>query len=292
MYEKLEECPVCNFPSHENYLICDDHSVSHESFALVKCPKCGLIYTNPRPSLDSIGNYYQSEDYISHTSKANNVVNFTYKLARTFTLRWKHRIITRLHTPPTSLLDYGAGTGDFLQYMSQRNWQSSGIEPNPQALKITQAKGLEVHSQLAKTNKFKYDIITAWHVLEHVHDLKDTIRKLRKRLTDQGHLLVALPNHQSYDAQHYGAHWAGYDVPRHLQHFSQESFQFLLYQTKLKLKETIPMPLDAYYVSILSERYLGSKRPILNGIKVGYQSNKAAAKNNKQYSSLIYVLTK
>ncbi len=291
MYEKLEECPICGFTSHENYLICDDHSVSKESFALVKCNKCQLIYTNPRPSSETLSSYYESSDYISHTNAANNLVNLAYKTVRHYTLRWKYNIIHKLHKQPGTILDFGCGTGDFLQTMQQRNWQTIGVEPNEQAAQIARDKSLEVYPSLSKQNKSKYDIITAWHVLEHVPDLKDTLRRLRKRLTDSGYILAALPNNASFDAQHYGAHWAGYDVPRHLYHFTPASFQYLINQTQLKLHQIIPMPLDAYYVSILSEKYLHNKQSILKGLNIGRQSNKQA-KTNKQYSSLIYVLRK
>lgn len=291
MYEKLEQCPVCQYTSHDNYLICDDHSVSKESFALVRCPRCHTIYTNPRPSKEHIHTYYQSNDYISHTSQANNLINFAYKLARTYTLRWKFNIIRQLHSKPGRLLDFGAGTGDFQHYVQRKKWSTIGVEPNDSARSIAISKNIQVFPQLSKDNKSEYDIITAWHVLEHVHELKDTIRKLRKRLAPHGHLLIAVPNPHSYDAQHYESFWAGYDVPRHLYHFPPESIQNIAQRTKLQLKRTLPMKLDAYYVSILSEKYRQSSTAILSGLQTGWRSNQHAAKS-QQYSSLIYVLTK
>lgn len=290
MYEKIEECPLCQFSSHSNYIIVDDHSISKESFAIVQCNKCSFIYTNPRPDLNSIGKYYESDEYISHANQANNLINFVYKIARIYTLNWKYRQIRKFQSQG-SLLDFGCGTGEFLQYMSQKGWETSGVEPNSHARDASRLKGLEVEASLPKDSKDRVDIITAWHVIEHVHDLVDTVRALRKRLKEGGKLILALPNCQSHDAIHYGQHWAGYDVPRHLYHFTQDSIKTLCTKTKLKLEDTIPMKLDAYYVSMLSEKYLGNKHAFIQGLKKGYTSNQKAKRDNN-YSSLIYVLTK
>ncbi|MDW3196970.1 MAG: class I SAM-dependent methyltransferase [Cytophagales bacterium] len=290
MYEKLEECPLCGFSSHSNHIIVDDHSHSKESFAIVQCQKCLLLYTNPRPDKEAIGAYYENENYISHTDNSNNLTNLIYKVARHFTLNWKKRLITNYSTEKR-MLDYGCGTGDVLAHMKQSNWETTGVEPSESARNKAISKGLTVYPELTKDLKEKYNVITAWHVVEHIHDLIDTIRALRKLLKDDGKLLIAVPNCASYDAQHYQAYWAGYDVPRHLYHFTPETMQALATKTKMKIQETIPMKLDAFYVSLLSEKYIGNKLAMLRGFKTGLKSNQKA-KQTGNYSSLIYVLTK
>lgn len=290
MYEKLDECPLCGFSSHSNHLIVDDHSHSQESFAIVKCQKCSLLYTNPRPDIDAIGSYYESANYISHTDDSNNLTNLIYKIARRFTLHWKKGLIEK-HSPQKRMLDYGCGTGDLLAYMKQHKWDVTGIEPSEQARTKAKEKGLTVYPELSKDLKDKYHMITAWHVLEHVHDLVETVRALRKLLHNDGTLMIAVPNSASFDAAYYEAFWAGYDVPRHLYHFTPDTFKTLVSKTKLKLQEIIPMKLDAFYVSLLSEKYKGNNLSLLRGFQTGLKSN-TKARQSGNYSSLIYVLTK
>ncbi len=290
MFEKLENCPSCGHPQFHNHLICTDHTVSGESFALVKCGKCELIFTNPRPTNQVLPSYYQSSEYISHTNRANSLVNFIYKLVRSITLRHKLKLITRL-TKKRELLDFGCATGHFIRFCEQRGWSVTGLEPNEQA-RATALSGLNgsVHEELKEISQ-TFDIITAWHVIEHVSNLNETIKQLAKLLNDKGTLVIALPNCNSLDAKHYKEHWAGYDVPRHLYHFTQKSFSNLLSKHKLKLIETLPMKYDAYYVSLLSERHMTGKSHFLNAIQQGKKSN-LSAKQSFEYSSLIYILSK
>lgn len=290
MFEKLEACPSCGHPKLENHIICTDHSVSGESFALVKCAKCELVFTNPRPNRKNLPSYYKSEDYISHTNQANSLINWAYKIVRSVTLRNKfHLINEKIQTG--KLLDFGCGTGHFINYCERHSWNATGLEPDDSARAITQTnlKGT-VYKELEEI-KDSFDIITAWHVIEHVPHLNETIKQLSKRLNKNGFLFIAVPNCNSYDAVHYKENWAGYDVPRHLYHFTQTSFKSTIGKLKLKLVETLPMKFDAYYVSLLSEKYATGKSSFLKAFQIGRQSNKVA-KQNLEYSSLIYVLSK
>ncbi|MCP4458147.1 MAG: class I SAM-dependent methyltransferase [Cytophagales bacterium] len=290
MFEKLEECPSCGHPKFENYLICTDHSVSGESFALVKCAKCELIFTNPRPVREKLSSYYQSDEYISHTNQANNLVNWIYTLVRGKTLMNKLKLISQKYVNG-KLLDFGCGTGHFIRYSEQHGWTVTGLEPNKQARKLatTNLNGA-VYKKISEI-KESFDIITAWHVIEHVPNLNETIKELSKRLNHKGFLFIALPNCKSYDAAHYKEKWAGYDVPRHLYHFTQNSFGALLSKHKLKLVETIPMKYDSHYVSLLSEKSTTGNRGYLKAFQIGRKSNNAA-KHSLEYSSLIYVISK
>ncbi len=291
MFEKLDECPSCGHPKFPNHLICTDHSISGDSFALVKCDKCQLVFTNPRPTSENISVYYESDQYISHSNKSLSPVQFAYKLVRRFTLKQKSKLLKSLSPKGSLLLDYGAGTGHFLKFMKSQGWHVSGVEPNAKARKIAESQLNSPLSNSIESQNDQYDIITAWHVIEHVHDLTRTLKELTKRLAKNGHLVIAVPNINSFDADHYGSHWAAYDVPRHLYHFSQSSFEKLISSHKFKIKETIPMKFDAFYVSLLSEKYLSGSSNYFSAIKTAMKSNKLA-KTTGEYSSLIYILKK
>ncbi|SMD34797.1 Methyltransferase domain-containing protein [Reichenbachiella faecimaris] len=293
MYEKVEFCPSCNSKEFNNHIICDDHSVSQESFAIVKCNNCGLLVTSPRPDIASIGQYYESTDYISHTNKANNLINWVYKIARSYTLRRKFKLITRFASKK-SILDYGCGTGHLLEYIQRKKgWKTVGVEPDEMARTLAISDhDLNVVGALADLPDKRFGVITLWHVLEHVHDLNDTIQTLRKLLSKKGRLIIAVPNPESLDQQIYKQHWAAYDVPRHLYHFTQSTIKELMKYNKFTLEEIRPMMLDAYYVSMLSEKHKFGKVNYLKSFINGCKSNTWASKNNKNYSSLIYIFKK
>lgn len=289
MYEKLEVCPICRHSNFENYLICKDHSISGESFALNKCKKCELVFTNPRPKEAVLSKYYEDSNYISHANKSTNLINFLYKLVRSYTLSKKVQLI-KTNSIGKTLLDYGCGTGEFLQKCTKKGYSTFGVEPNQVARIQAESKGLKVVQDLNLLNE-KFDIITAWHVLEHVSDLKKTTKELRKLLNENGLLIVAVPNLESYDSAYYKEHWAALDVPRHLYHFTQSTFGKLIEETNLHLLKTLPMQFDSYYVSMLSEKYLTGKTHIFKALRIGHTSNKKA-KQSGEYSSLIYILKK
>lgn len=290
MYERLDHCPVCKHTQFDNYMICDDHSVSEESFALVRCTKCSLVFTNPRPVQEQLGKYYQSNQYISHTDKANSLINIIYKLVRSYTLRRKVQLIKKYNKSIGSLLDYGCGTGDFLHEARNNDWQAFGYEPDSMARSLAQKKNPNSIAESLKSVPDNLDVITAWHVIEHVSDLRETVKSLIKKLKKDGHMILALPNYKSYDAEIYKEYWAGYDVPRHLYHFNITSIEAFAKEFKLRIVDIKPMKFDSYYVSMLSEKYRSGGN-IFNAFKNGFVSNKKA-KQSKQYSSLIYILKK
>lgn len=293
MYEKLKECPLCSSGHSSNFMIVKDHSVSKESFSISKCDNCGLLFTNPRPSEAHIGKYYQSEFYVSHQDVANNLTNWIYKLVRKFTLRQKVNWLQEFTKQKGRILDFGAGTGYFIKAAHRAGWETVGVEPDSAAAAIarkhTNMSIYENVSSLAQEKKF--DVITLFHVVEHVHELRKTMELLIQKLKKRGVLLVAVPNFNSYDSQKYGVDWAALDVPRHLYHFTPESMEEFAKVFKLKLTATKPMVFDSYYVSLLSEKYKNNTNKYLNSIKNGYKSNKIAVKENN-YSSLLFVFKK
>ena len=290
MLEKINKCPICEHENLTDHISCTDHFFSGETFVITKCANCSFLFTNPRPAEEQLSRYYKSDAYISHSDKANNITNSLYKIARHFTLRGKLKLIDSLNTTK-SILDYGCGTGDFLLTCKKNGWKISGLEPDNSARDIAIDKThANIHSSIEQIDtKNKSGVITLWHVLEHVSDLDAVISRLKAKLDNQGKLVIAVPNYQSFDAQHYKEYWAAFDVPRHLYHFSQDTMQLLFQKHDLKIIDRIPMKLDSFYVSLLSEKYLNGKNNYISSFINGYKSNIYAKKNNNNYSSMIYI---
>lgn len=291
MLETLESCPSCGHQSFQYYMTCEDYTVSHENFKIVKCDKCTLIFTNPRPKSSALDKYYESEEYISHTNTATNLIGTIYKTVRSIALKSKVNLINSLSTKG-SLLDYGCGTGHFLNAAYQNGWKVKGIEPSDNASSnaISEIKGFII-KDIQNVNG-KFNIISLWHVLEHIADLRATIQSLINKLEETGKLIIAVPNPESYDAQIYREHWAAYDLPRHLYHFSQNSLAQLLNSFNLQIDSVQPMKFDSFYVSLLSEKYKSGKSNYVKSFINGYKSNSYAKINNNNYSSLIYIVSK
>ena len=294
MYETLTECPVCGASNMKNHMVVKDHSISEESFNIVQCDNCGFHFTNPRPDHSSIDKYYQSEEYVSHSDKATSPINFIYKIARKYALASKKKLINSIAKGNKGrLLDYGCGTGSFLQTMKNDGWKSYGLEPNDTA-RAQAAKKANVKATIEELNlkNKKFDIITLWHVLEHIHDINHTIKVLKTILKEKGKIVIAVPNIDSYDNKYFQENWAAYDVPRHLYHFNQETMKTLMLKHGLKIKKVYPMTLDSYYISLLSNKYKFHKTKFINSFITGLKSNSYASNNHNNYSSLIYVIKK
>ncbi|GAB3501411.1 hypothetical protein GCM10027341_28210 [Spirosoma knui] len=136
-----------------------------------------------------------------------------------------------------------------------------------------------------------YDIISLWHVLEHIADLEKAIVKLHSLLSKNGTLLIAVPNSASYDAMHFQQYWAAYDVPRHLYHFTPSTIQPLFNKYGFKLVDKKPMLFDAFYIAMLSTQYQTGKTDYVKSVQVGVQSNLKAGRSG-QYSSITYLFRK
>ncbi len=267
-----------------------DFLVSGESFTLKYDAEREMLITTPQPSAASLPSYYESEDYISHTDKKKGLFAFLYQTVKTYSLKNKVKLISELNKSEGSLLDIGAGTGDFLNVAKQNDWTVSGIEVNKQARNLAEKKGINLLEEIENVAGKKYDVITLWHVLEHIPNLEETCQKLESLLNDTGHLIIAVPNYKSFDANYYKEYWAAFDVPRHLWHFSQDSMK-RIFPKNLKLVKTKPMLFDSFYVSLLSEKYKTGASFSLKAFWIGFKSN-IKAKRTKEYSSLIYCFKK
>ncbi|WP_370477405.1 class I SAM-dependent methyltransferase [Tamlana flava] len=269
-----------------------DHSVSGEEFQLVENSEYGFLETIPKPSEEKLPEYYQSEDYISHTDAKRNLFEKAYHLVRSVSLKSKLNLINSFSPKGKTLLDVGCGTGDFLQVAQNNNWKVFGIEPNKQARQIANQKthnAVFETEQLLKFEKHGYDVITLWHVFEHLPNLEEQVSVFKKLLKPDGTLIIAVPNHKSYDAKHYKQFWAAYDVPRHLWHFNKSSVFKLMEKQNMQVKKMKPMWFDAFYVSLLSERYKSGKMNLIKGFCIGLLSNLKTL-FNKEASSLIYII--
>lgn len=269
------------------FLECRDHTVSGEVYAVLKNPKYDLLVTSPVPK--DLEKYYQSDAYISHTDAKKSILDKVYQAVKSHTIQKKVALINSFSPSQKTLLDIGAGTGDFLNECLQNNWKAFGVEPSLKAREIAKSKNVVLEEDLASYANQKFDVITLWHVLEHVENLETYIQSLKKLLKKEGTLFVAVPNHKSFDAIYYGKFWAAYDVPRHLWHFSQTSIHKIFKHISIKVVQVVPMKFDSYYVSLLSEKYKKGKTNIFKSFWIGFLSN-YKAKKSSEYSSLIYVL--
>lgn len=276
------------------YIKVKDHSVSGEEFELRINATFDMLETHPKPGPDQLGKYYQSEDYISHTDAKRNLFERVYHFVRSFTLRRKLNLINSEGNGVGNLLDIGCGTGDFLELALRNNWRVKGVEPNNNARAIANAKTNDAVISTSRFDQLKlhsFDVITLWHVLEHLPDLENEIRRLNQLLKPTGKLVIAVPNFKSFDASYYKSNWAAYDTPRHLWHFSQGSIKRLFEEEGFVLNKILPMKLDAYYVSLLSEKIKSGWMNLFNAFFVATRSNLKASRSG-EYSSLIYVLQK
>jgi 2-polyprenyl-3-methyl-5-hydroxy-6-metoxy-1,4-benzoquinol methylase len=294
MQETVSSCPICNSHNFKDIFKSKDYTSSNEIFQLIKCDNCSLIITSPRPNEENIRKYYESIDYISHSAKTESFFNKIYFLARNIAITNKRKLIEQ-YNPVGKLLDIGCGTGSFIRYMKQNEWEPTGVEPSAKARKIAQETAIDIVEKIEDIKDQKFNVITMWHVLEHIHDVNKTILKIKELLKSDGTLFIAVPNYKSYDAKYYTTTWAAYDVPRHLWHFSQEIIKKLLQKHNLEVISIQPMKMDSFYVSLLSEKNNNPTTiPILRIIKafiIGLLSNLKAIRTSN-YSSLIYIAKK
>nr|WP_294782764.1 class I SAM-dependent methyltransferase [uncultured Flavobacterium sp.] len=271
------------------FLTVKDHSVSKEIFDLYYDEELDMLITSPQPELQNLGKYYESEDYISHTDNKRSLFEKAYHFVKNIALQNKLNLINSQQTQKGKILDIGAGTGDFLLTAKNDGWETIGVEPSDRAKNIAKQKGISFVEEISTLENQSLDLITMWHVLEHVPNLEEQIQELKRLLKPTGTLIIAVPNYKSFDAKHYETFWAAYDVPIHFWHFSKKSIQVLFERVDMKLEKILPMKFDSFYVSLLSEKYKTGKMNYIKAFFVGLKSN-WKAKSTKEYSSHIYVL--
>ena len=289
-----DNCLLCGGRELSLHHSCTDQLVSSGKFDVFRCNKCGFVFTQGAPDAAEAWRFYESPEYISHTDSSVTLTEKLYQFVRKYMLVRKRRIAERsCGTVKGSLLDYGSGTGHFLNSMKQAGWDVKGIEINDNAREYSRSKfGLDVLPP-GNLNHFpdrSLDCITMWHVAEHLYDIRDCFSEAGRILKPGGRMVVALPNCNSYDATHYKENWAAWDVPRHLWHFSQETFTSFAGSAGFSLIETRVLPFDVFYISLLSERQKGSGSGLIKGFVKGMWFSILCLFRRKKASSLVYVL--
>ena len=271
------------------FLSCKDHAVSGEVYKVMINKEYDMLVTTPVPK--NLASYYKSENYISHTDSKKSLLDKVYQIVKNTTLKRKLKLIDSFKTSSKNILDVGSGTGDFLKVCKNNSWSVFGVEPNLDARNIAAKKGITLQENLSELKNIQFDVITLWHVLEHVENLSETIFLINKMLAENGKIVIAVPNFKSDDANYYKDFWAAFDVPRHLWHFSQKSIHLLFENENMTIEKILPMKFDSFYVSMLSEKYKTGKLNFLIGFWRGFVSNWKARKTS-EYSSLIYIIKK
>lgn len=287
------KCPWCGSDKAQINLWLKDEFLSKEDFHICECLSCGLLYTMPRPPKEKLGEYYKSEEYYSHQENTKGFIPKVYEAVKKVNLKHKYQIATEGKEVGT-LLDIGCGVGDFIHTAEEQGWEAIGVEPSDDAKSIarTRIKGNIINSEeLEKLADASFDLITMWHVLEHVDELRWQVEQLQRLVKPEGRIVIAVPNYKSYDGQYYKEHWAAYDVPRHLNHFNKQTITKIFKTSGLELKKTDKLIWDAYYISYMSELYKHHKFPLIKGAWQGLVSN-CKARRSGEWSSMVYIFEK
>lgn len=287
------KCPWCGSDKTQINLWLKDEFLTKEDFHICECLNCGLLYTMPRPSKDKIGDYYKSEEYYSHQENTKGFIPKVYERVKKTNLKHKYKLASK-GLGIGKMLDIGCGVGDFLHTAELHGWECTGVEPSEDAKVIAQKRTkakIFSSEDLESLPDGCFDLITMWHVLEHVDDLKWQITQLQRLIKENGRIVIALPNYKSYDGQYYKEHWAAYDVPRHLNHFNKTTLTKIFRTNGLELVKMDKLKWDAYYISYLSEQYKIHSLPLIRGAFRGWISN-CKARRSGEWSSLVYVFEK
>lgn len=292
----IQKCPVCDNDEFSEYLSTTDFFVSGEKFEIIHCNGCGMKITANAKDEEHIGRYYQSEDYVSHSDSGKGLVNVLYHSVRRYMLGKKRKLAVKVSgNKKGHILDVGAGTGYFLNEMKQHGWQVTGTEKSSDARNFAASRfNLDLYpvEDLFGLKSQSFDVITLWHVLEHIHRIDDNMDAFFRLLKTDGKLVIAVPNRNSFDARYYKKYWAAWDVPRHLWHFAPKNMKLLAAKHGFNVTGMHNMPFDAFYVSILSEKYKNAGMPLLKGFIIGKMSWLISLTRKGRASSVIYVMEK
>ena len=287
------KCPWCSSEKAQINLWLKDEFLTKEDFHICQCLSCGLLYTMPRPTKEKIGAYYKSEEYYSHQENKKGFIPRIYEAVKKVNLKTKYKLATK-GMETGKMLDIGCGVGDYIHFAEEHGWKCMGVEPSEEAKTIAQKriKGKIINSEeLENIPDETFDVITMWHVLEHIDDLKWQLTQLQRLVKKDGRIVIAVPNYKSYDAQYYKELWAAYDVPRHLNHFSKPTIVKIFNSSGLKLMKIEKLVWDAYYISYMSEQYKHHSLPLIKGAYRGLMSN-CKARRTGEWSSMVYIFEK
>lgn len=293
---EYKTCPLCKSDAIRPRFACKDMFATGEEFGIMECTACGFAFTQKHPDEKEIGKYYESPEYISHSNTSKGLKNKVYHIVRRIMLSEKRRLVEKLTLLKNGkMLDYGAGTCYFAHTMQEAGWDVTAIEKSPAAREVAKKElGIEAlpEDALSSINDKELDVVTMWHVMEHIQNLDRMWEELYRILDDTGIAVIAVPNNRSYDAQEYGKYWAAYDVPRHLWHFTPKTIMKWGEKHGFILERQYTMPFDGFYISMLSEQYKGSRHAGIKGLFKGFEGWVAQCKRRSASSSMIFVFRK
>ena len=245
-------CIICENNESVDYLqLTDRLSILPTNYHLVQC-QCSFVYLNPRPKIDNISSYYPSEKYDPHYMSNKSIWIKFYHFVQFFTLRWKYSKIPDIHRS-RNLLDIGAGQGEFASFMSKRGWNVVIQDANIDIIDKNIPHDYNFVKDLQQINESEsFNVITLWHSLEHIHNIKDLYSQINRLLAPEGVLLIAVPNLQAPEKKSFGVKWAAYDAPRHLYHFHPDSIKRLCMKYDFKIVRKFSLFQDSPYNILLS----------------------------------------
>jgi len=296
IYQDFDPCPLCGASGQIPYANCTDFMVSKESYTLLRCPSCGVVYTLDPPSETELRRYDKLNLKLKLGDAPKSLTEKLYYHVRSRMLHRKARIIeTYAYRTSGSLLNYGAKTGFFSHRMERRGWKVTSLERYHEerlfSLEMFHHRMIDM-SDLDNLHAGTFDVITMWHVFEHMHHPHELLDRFYELLRPGGVLVMACPNICSTDAMYYGPYWAAYDVPRHLWHFNPVSLAQLLHRHGFTLMHHERMPYDSFYISILSEKQMRHKMAFIRGMRVGLRSWWISLTHRSKSSSLVYIFRK
>ena len=288
---KLSNCPICKSDEIKDFIISRDYSTTKEEFKIAECTSCDFLFTNPRPKEEAMNRYYENDSYISHTNNKKGLFNLMYQIVRKHAIASKSNLLLKTSNSKKHL-DIGCGTGEFLNALAKKGIECEGIEPSDiareKAINNYKIK-VNKNSDLKQYKEKEFDSISMWHVLEHVYDLNKTITNLDRIINEKGTIVIAVPNYKSFDAEYYKEFWAAWDLPIHLNHFSEKTIINIFEKNNFKFIKKKGMIFDSFYVSLLSNEFKNGKKQYLKGFFIGLLSNIKALLGNRGCSSNIYI---
>lgn len=295
-YKDLKLCPLCGASGQIPYAQCKDFTISNESFYLLKCPSCNIVYTLDPPSESDTKRYDKLDLKLRLGDSPRGLTGRLYYHIRNLMLiRKAHIVEKQAYRTSGSLLNYGAKTGYFSSRMERRGWEVTSVEKYLEerlfSLEMFHHRMIDL-SEMESLHSETFDVITLWHVFEHSYHPGELLDRFHELLRPGGILIMSCPNINSIDAKYYGPYWAAYDVPRHLWHFEPGSICNLALKHGFTLMHRERLPFDSFYISILSEQHLGHKQAFIRGMMKGFHSWLLSSSRRDLSSSLVYVFRK
>lgn len=245
---KRIKCALCGSEDYSVVLTSEDYRLhtTDEKFDLVRCRRCGLVYVNPRPTKEKMGEFYSRDYYGKQDRLAEIMVKLLHnmKIQKIMSFKKKGRI-----------LDVGCGDGEFLLHFKERGWEAYGVDLSEASYRLARKKlGRYVFNCELKDCHFPdsyFDLITLNHVLEHMLDPNEELREVHRILKDDGILLLSTPNIDSLQFKISKERWFGLDLPRHVYHYSPETIVVMLEKSGFNVVgiaySLLDFPLDLFH---------------------------------------------